>query len=246
MAIWTARDILDSIDEGKLRLAIAKDENEAAAQQRADLHRAEIEAAWAPIVAKIKESTPEWAWEYITYPVRMPTYRSEHVTIIAPACIDLESMGQVFAYHRAMPNEFPLFLPAEWGIQDDDEAWSVCPSNGGSETVYSLPGHPDFLIALAQAYDNALRIPELMAVADRRNAERAANVPYSETPEPPTRAEHDWVGLARLAVGENARDQAAIAYALIGILEQLQKVTTPLYNGSQHAIQTFDNSRGQL
>ena len=34
MTIWTARDILDSIDEGKLRLAIAKEEAEAAAQQR--------------------------------------------------------------------------------------------------------------------------------------------------------------------------------------------------------------------
>lgn len=63
-----------------------------------------------------------------------------------------------------------------------------------------------------------------------------------------TRVEYDWLGLARVAVGEarEGGNQAAIAYALIGILEQLQKVTTPLFDGSQHAIQTFDNSRGQL
>jgi hypothetical protein len=102
----------------------------------------------------------------------------------------------------------------------------------------------DFHIALAQAAAQEKRLPELQADADRRNAERQK----AKVEQPATRAEHDWVGLGRIAVGEAREDgnQAAIAYALIGILEQLQKVTTPLYNGSQHAIQTFDNSRGQL
>jgi len=73
-----------------------------------------------------------------------------------------------------------------------------------------------------------------------------AEMQKANVEQPPTKVEHDWLGLARLAVSVNARDQAAIAYALIGILEQLQKITTPLYGGREHAIQIFDNSRSQV
>jgi hypothetical protein len=231
MAIWTARNILDSIDEGKLRIAIAKDEAHAEAQRRIKEEMASNEAAWAPIIAKIKESIPEWAWEYLTHPNRMPTFYNDHCWMVLPATIDLQGMGQVFVYYWDGP---PLFMPAEWYLSDDDEKWMVQPDNGRAETKYSLPGDPDFLIALAQAYDNALRIPELMAEAARRN----------ETPEPPAKPAFSWLDKAELAVGKalDVGNESAIAYALIGILEQLQKVTTPLYDGSQHAIQTFDNS----
>lgn len=244
MTTWTARDILDSIEEGKFRLDQAKAEAEAEAQRRLDEETASNSTAWEPVIARIKQSIPEWAWQYLCHPNRKPTFRSEHVTMIVPATIDLEGMGLVFAYvadHRT-PNDPPLFVPAEWYLQDDDESWSVCLLNGRSETVYSVPGHPDFLIALAQAYATMEHYAGMKAEADRRNAERQAKV--TETPEPA----FDWLHKARWALGAAKSDgnEAAIAYALIGILEQLQKVTTPLYGGSQHAIQTFDNSRGQL
>lgn len=235
MATWTARDILDSIDEGKLRLAIAKDEAEAAAQQRLEEETAKKAADWAPVIARIKNSIPEWAWEYLTHPNIQPTFYNDHCWV--PATIDLQGMGLVFVYYW---DSHPLFVPAEWHLNDDDEAWSVLPYNGRNETKYSLPGNPDFLIALAQAYANMEHYAEMKAEADRRNEERRLKA--LDKPEPLARVQHDWLGLARLAVGENARDQAAIAYALIGILEQLQLVTTPLYGGAQHAIQTFDNS----
>jgi hypothetical protein len=211
---------LDSIDEGKLRISLANDEAAAEAQRRMEEETASNEAAWAPILAKIKDSTPEWAWQYLTHPHGRPTYYSGCVTMIVPAAIDLEAMGTVFVYVGRPKDDPPCFLPAEWRLSsDDEEGWSVCPSNGRSETVYSLPDSADFLVALAQAHENMAENAELKAEASRRNAQ--IQKPTVETPA--TRAEHDWLGLARIAVGE-AREggsQAAIAYALIGVLELL-------------------------
>jgi hypothetical protein len=89
---------------------------------------------------------------------------------------------------------------------------------------------------------------ELKAEADRRNAERQkVKQEWIVIEQPLTReTAFDWLHKARWALGAATADgnESAIAYALIGILEQLCKVTTPLYGGSQHAIQTFDNSRG--
>jgi hypothetical protein len=237
MATWTARDIMDSIDEGKLRLAERKAEYEAEALRQLDEQNAKIDAAWEPIIARIKESIPEWAWQYLTNPRQMPSYRKEHVSMIRPARIDLQGMGIVFVYVDGQ--DVPMFVPVRWYLADDEEKWSVRwyladdeekwsvqTHNGYAEIRYSLPGDPDFLIALAQAYDNMAGYAELQVEADRRNAERRKAKVEPITPEPPSRAEHDWVGLARLAVGEarEGGNQAAIAYALIGILEQLQKM----------------------
>lgn len=218
MTIWTARDIMDSIDEGKLRLAIAKEEAAAEAQRQLDEKFASNEAAWKPIIAKIKKSTPEWAWQYLTHPNREPTFYNG---MVVPATIDLQGMGQVFVYHS---DSHPLFMPAEWHLSDDDEAWSVQPYNGRSETKYSLPGNPDFLIALAQAYANMEHYGEMKAEADRRNAER-----QKAKVEQPAQKAVDWLKAAIIAAGPILADGSsmdAIAYSLIGILEQLQKVTT--------------------
>ena len=241
MTIWTARDILDSIDEGKLRLAQRQAEYDAEAQRQLDEKNATIDAAWAPIIARIKESIPEWAWPYLTHPNREPTFYNDHCLMVVPATIDLQNMGMVFVYYS---DSHPLFMPAKWHLSDDDEAWSVRPYNGRSETKYSLPGNPDFLIALAQAYANMEHYAKVKAEADQRNAERQK----AKVEQPATNDKPDWLAGAIeywRTPGTETNDRA-IACALIGILEQLQKVTTPLYNGSQHAIQTFDNSRGQL
>jgi hypothetical protein len=244
MAIWTSRDILDSIDEGKLRLAEREAEYEAEAQHRLDEENAKIDAAWEPIIARIRESIPEWAWDFLTYPRQMPTYRSEHVTMIRPAMIDLEGMGLVFVF--ADGRITPMFSPAMWYLADDDEEWSVQAYGGGSESEYSVPGNPDFLIALAQAYENMAGYAGLKAEADRRNVERQkAKVEQPATVQVTVQVV-DWLAVAKTAAGPanaNGNHIAAIAYALIGILEQLRLATTSLYGGAFHAIQTFDNSR---
>lgn len=237
MATWTARDILDSIDEGNLRLAMAKAEAEEEAQAQMQEEKAGNDAAWAAIIARIKDSIPQWAWQYLSHPNRLPTFRSEHVTMIVPATIDLGQMGQVFAYAYT---DLVFFAPAEWHLQGDGEAWSVQPSNGRSESVYSLPGNADFLIALAQAYANMESYAVLQAEADQRNADRQ---------KPPATVQRiDWLALAsRWMVFDTpvpSEVEKAKAYALIGILEQLRMVTTPLYNGREHAIQIFDQSFG--
>lgn len=243
MAIWTSRDILDSIDEGKLRLAERKAEYEAEAQHRLDEENAKIDAAWEPLIARIRESIPEWAWDFLTYPRQMPSFRSEHETMIRPATIDLEGMGLVFVYYDSKTQ--PMFSPAHWYLSDDEETWSIRPDNGRNECIYSLPGNPDFLIALAQAYENMAGYAGLKAEADRRNVERQK----AKVEQPATVQVVDWLAVAKTAVGPanaDGNDISAIAYALIGILEQLRLVTTSLYGGTEHAIQTFDNSRGQL
>jgi hypothetical protein len=247
MTIWTARDILDSIDEGKLRLAKRQAEYDAEAQRQRDEENAGIDAAWKALMDRIRKSIPEWAWDFLTYPNRMPTFYNDHCWMVVPATIDLDGMGQVFVYTW---DDDPMFCPARWYLADDDETWSVQADNGRAETKYSLPGNPDFLMALAQAYENMAGYAELKAEADRRNAERQkAKQEWIVIEQPLTREpDFDWLHKARWAVGAATADgnESAIAYALIGILEQLMLVTTPLYGGSQHAIQTFDNSRGQL
>lgn len=244
MTNWTARDILDSIEEGKLRLAMAKEEAEAAAQQRLDEETAWNEAAWAPIIARIKQSIPEWAWQYLTHPNREPTFHNDHCLMVVPATIDLQGMGQVFVYYYK--DSHPLFMPAEWRLSDDEEAWSVCPFNGRSETKYSLPGNPDFLIALAQAHANMEHYAEMKAEADRRNVE----LQERQVKQPPTVQKIDWLELAvrsaQPAVPVRGNENWTIAYVLVGILEQLRMITIPLYGRTQHAIQTFDNSRSQF
>lgn len=217
MATWTARDIMDAIDEGKFRIAERQAEYEARRSAVLDEQNAKIDAAWQPVIANIKESTPEWAWQYLTHPRQMPEYYSEHCNFIRPATIDLQGMGMVFVY--ADGQNAPMFRPARWYLAcsrtDDDETWSVEVDNGSAETMYSLPGNPDFLIALAQAYENMAGYAELNAEADRRNAER-----QKMTVEQPKAI--DWLLSAEVYMDDDGGEVKAIACALIGILEQLK------------------------
>lgn len=242
-------EIAAAIREGNMRIQIRNDKADEAAEQRQAEVEAEIKRKWAPIIKRIKDTIPPWAHQFLTHYMISPQERYNGEDQNRPAVIHIPDTATVYAY---VDGQRIGLLPAHYAVMDDDETWSVIDVEGHFKTFWELEHvSQDFHIALAAAAAEEKRRPELQAEADRRNAERAANVPSSETPEPapePTRTPHDWVGLARLAVREARQDgnQAAIAYALIGILEQLQKVTTTLYSGSQHAIQVFDNSRGQL
>lgn len=247
METWTEElsiEVAEAIREGNLRVEERKAEVEAAAAEQQAEQQAELLAKWAPLIEAIKNSIPPWAHQFLTHPMIDPSYYNDHSWLRRAATIAIPDTATIFAYGETSS---PVrFRPARYAVADDDETWAVI-ILGGEPLGHWERGDltNDFYMALAAAAAEHKRLPDLLAEAARRNVERQkAKVEIA----PPTRVEHDWLGLARLAVGEARADgnQAAIAYALIGILQQLQLVTTPLYGGRQHAIQTYDNSRGQL
>ena len=239
-------EIASAIREGNLRIEIRNDEANEAAEQRMAKQAAELMAKWQPLIKAIEESIPPWAHQFLTHPMISPEYYNEHEWLARPATIAIPDVATIFAYgYTSSPVRV---RPARYAVSDDDETWGVI----------MLGGHPlghwergdltnDFHIALAAAAAEYEREPELQAEADRRNAERQkAKVEATSTPA--TTRGPDWLAGAIeywRTPGTETNDRA-IACALIGILEQLRKITTPLYDGSQHAIQTFDNSRGQV
>jgi len=249
MITWTddlSIEVAEAIREGNMRIEERKAEVEAAAAELQAEERAKLLAEWTPLIEAIKNSIPPWAHQFLTHPMVDPSYYNDHSWLRRAATIAIPDTATIFAYGEKTSTPV-RFRPARYAVADDDETWDVIMLGGAPLSHWERDDLTnDFHMALAAAAAEHNRQPELLAEAGRRNVERQAkaNVKIAL----PTGFERDWLGLARLAVGKVQADgnEAAIAYALIGILEQLQMVTTPLYSGSQHAIQTFDNSRGQL
>lgn len=242
METWTDElsiEVAEAIREGNMRIEERKAEVKAAAAEQQAEQQAELLANWAPLIEAIKNSIPPWAHQFLTHPMIDPSYYNDHSWLRRAATIAIPDTATIFAYGETSS---PVrFRPARYAVADDDETWAVI-ILGGEPLSHWERGDltNDFYMALAAAAAEHNRLPELHAEAERQ-------LKALDKPEP-ARVEQDWIGLARLAVGEAREDgnQAAIAYALIGILQQLQLLTTPLYGGRQHAIQTYDNSRGQL
>jgi len=236
-------EIAQAIREGNLRIEIRNDEANEAAEQRQAEAEAEIKRKWAPIIKAVKETIPPWAHQFLSHSMINPQPRYNHEDHNWPAVIRIPDTATVYAY---VDGERIGLLPAHYVFNDEDETCSVIDVAGFPKTFWDLEhASRDFHIALAQAAAEEKRLPELQAEADRRNAERQQ--PKVEQPAKVEPA-FDWLHKARWALGAATADgnESAIAYALIGILEQLHKVTTPLHSGKQHAIQTWDNSRGQV
>lgn len=243
MTTWTDElniEVAEAIREGNMRIEIRKNEIDQAAEQQRAEQDAEWLAEWQPLIDAIKDSIPPWAHQFLTHPIISPDYYNDHTLHVRAAMIEIPDTATIFAYGET---KSPVrFRPARYAVSDDDETWDVIMLGGSPLSRWERENLTnDFHMALAAAAAEHKRLPELRAEAERRNAERR----NAERRDAPKEHKTDWL-LAAHAACLVDQHQAAIAYALTGILDQLRAWSTPLYGGSQHAIQTFDNSRGQL
>lgn len=235
-------EIAAAIREGNMRIAIRNEEIDTAVAQCQAQKDAEVLAKWQPLIKAIQNAIPPWAHQFLTHPMISPEYYNDHSWLRRAATIAIPDTATIYAYgETASPVRF---RPARYAVSDDDETWAVIPLGDQPLSHWECDDlTTDFHMALAAAADQHHHLPELQAEAERRNAERLASKPDpTAQPEP---LPLNWLSEAIRAVGVGLGDgnQASIAFSLIGILEQLQSVITPLYNNKEHAVNTYDASR---